>query len=67
MLIPGNGANGRCLHQSSSKLSLGYWRMHKALESLAREKKKFTHPLDQLAYKLKHIIEPFFPPNLLFV
>ena len=36
-----------------------YWRMHKALESLARKNLFFTHPLDQIAYKLKHVIEPF--------
>ena len=44
-----------------------YWRVHKALESLAREIFFFTHPLDQIAYKLKHVIEPFFPPNYLLV
>ena len=47
-----------------------YWRMHKGRESLAREKVFFTHPLttfDQIAYKVKHVIEPFFVPNYFLV
>ena len=41
----------------------GCWRVHKALESLARENLFFTHPLEQIAYKLKRVIELFFLPN----
>ena len=51
-------------------LGQNYWRMHKALESLAPKIKKKPHPLmisDQIAYKLKCAIEHFFPPKIFLI
>ena len=46
-----------------------YWRMHKALETLAPKIQKKTPPLmisNQIVYKLKYAIEHFFPPKIFF-
>ena len=37
--------------EKDSRMPRDYWRMHKALESLAREKFFFTHPSTKSPYK----------------